>query len=188
MRHETRPVTVRTRWLMIGEGADIIDIAIRCSHGRNAPGYGVPAPKYRHVNPSLDTPGKDRSRRPAMLAQLWTTSPSDQSGRACKCDGVLNGPHPLTSDSPELAQFIQGGFHALERGRIGLRAAAPAQRLSDLIERNFSAHRPFQDVRSDFARGLRRFAVTLPVKQLLFRLRRARISAEVDGKNAVEIE
>src|SRR5262249_35623470 len=84
--------------------------------------------------------------------------------------------------------LIQGGFHALERGRIRLRAAAPTQSLTDLVECYFPAHRPFQNIRSDLAGGLRRFAVALPMEQLVLRLRHARIAADVDGKDAVEIE
>jgi hypothetical protein len=132
VRHETRLVTVRTRWLTI-----------------------------------------DENGASSSVAQVLETSQ----------------PTPLpVSDSPQFAQLIQGGFHALERGRIGLCAAAPTQTLTDLVECDFPAHRPFQNIRSDLSGGLRRFAVALAMEQLVLRLRHAGIAADVDGKDAVEIE
>src|SRR5262245_37465410 len=91
-------------------------------------------------------------------------------------------------NAPQLAQLIQSRFHAFDSSRIGLRPTVPAQCLADLLERNFPAHRPFQHVRSDVADGLRGLPVSLPMKELTFRLRHPGISAEVDCKDAVEID
>ena len=62
------------------------------------------------------------------------------------------------------------------------------RRKQPLVERHFPAHRPFQNARSDLADGLHRLAIALPVKQLVFRLRHARIGAEVHCKDTVEIK
>src|SRR5262245_49312972 len=86
-------------------------------------------------------------------------------------------------NAPQLAQLIQSRFHAFDSSRIGLRPTVPAQCLADLLKRNFPAH-----VRSDFADGLRGLPVSLPMKELTFRLRHPEISAEVDCKDAVEID
>ncbi len=86
------------------------------------------------------------------------------------------------------AQLIQSRFHPFDGSRIGLRPAAPAQCLADLLQRNFPAHRPFQYVRSDLADGLRSLPVSLPMKELVFRLRHPRIGAEIDCKDAIEID
>src|SRR5262249_41808938 len=95
----------------------------------------------------------------------------------------LSAPNP-----PQLAQLIQRRFQAFDSSGVRLRATAPAQCLADLLQRNFPAHRPFQYVRSDLADGLRSLPVSLPMEELVFRLRHPRISAEVDGKDAIEID
>src|SRR5262245_54606755 len=92
------------------------------------------------------------------------------------------------SDTPQLAQFIQRGFHPLDRGRVGLRTAAPTQAIADLLEHDFAAHRPIQHVRSDLAGGLRRLAVSLPMEELLFALCHSREAAEIFGEDSVEVD
>src|SRR5262245_12269219 len=92
------------------------------------------------------------------------------------------------ADAPQPAQLIKRRFHALERGRIGLRAARPSQSLSDLLEGELPAYRPFQNVRADLAQRLHRLAIALPVEDLAFRLRHPGIGAEVDGPHATEID
>src|SRR5215831_17711965 len=91
-------------------------------------------------------------------------------------------------NAPQLAQLIQSRFHPFDSSRVGLRPTVPAQCLADLLERNFAAHRPFQHVRSDLADGLRGLPVSLPVEELAFRLRHPGISADVDCKDAIEID
>src|SRR3954469_23093638 len=71
-------------------------------------------------------------------------------------------------EPPQLAELIQGGFHPLDCRGIGLRTAAPAQRIADLIERSFPAHHPVEHMRPDLAYGLRRLAISLPMKDLGF--------------------
>src|SRR5262245_66501967 len=93
-----------------------------------------------------------------------------------------------TPNPPQLAQLIQSRFHPFDSSRIGLRPTVPAQCLADLLERNFAAHRPFQHVRSDLADGLRGLPVSLPMEELVFRLRHPRITADVDRKDAIEID
>src|SRR5262249_51190445 len=94
----------------------------------------------------------------------------------------------LVPNPPQLAQRIQSRFHPFDSSGVGLRPTAPAQCVAHLLERNLPAHRPFQYVRSDLADGLRRLPISLPMKELVFRLRHPRISAEVDCKDAIEID
>src|SRR5262245_48962468 len=94
----------------------------------------------------------------------------------------------LVPNPPQLAQLIQSRFHPFDSSGVGLRPTAPAQCLADLLERNLPAHRPFQYVRSDLADGLHGLPVSLPMKELVFRLRHPRISAGVDCKDAIEID
>ena len=71
-------------------------------------------------------------------------------------------------EPPQLAELIQGGFHPLDCRGICLRTAAPAQRIADLIEWSFPAHHPVEHMRPDLAYGLRRLAISLPMKDLSF--------------------
>jgi len=57
----------------------------------------------------------------------------------------------FSSHAPELAQRIERGPHPLDRGGIGLRAAAPAQGVADLLERDIAANHRNQDARADLA-------------------------------------
>src|SRR5262249_51231245 len=86
------------------------------------------------------------------------------------------------------AAAVERRLPAFDRGGVGLRATAPAQCLPDLLERNLPAHRPFQYVGSDLADGLRGLPISLPMEELAFRLRHPRIAAEVDCKDAIEID
>src|SRR5262245_40519011 len=92
------------------------------------------------------------------------------------------------SDTPQIAQLIQRRFHPLDRGRVGLRAAAPAQAIADLLEHDFAADRPIQHVRSDLAGGLRGLPVSLPMEELLFALCHAREATEILGEDSVEVD
>src|SRR6266852_9986125 len=94
---------------------------------------------------------------------------------------------PSAPNPPQLAGLLQRCLHPFDRGRIGLRAAAPAQGVANLIERNFPAHRPIQNVRSDLADSLRRFPVSLPMEELNLRLRHSREVPEVGCKYAAEV-
>ena len=101
--------------------------------------------------------------------------------RAMNCE--VSVPNP-----PQLAQLIQSRFHPFDGGRIRLRSTAPAQSLADVLERNFPAHRPFQYVGSDLADGLRRLPISLPMEELVFRLRHAGEGAEVGPEDPGEVD
>src|SRR5262249_27685356 len=113
----------------------------------------------------------------------WPMEAPTHAVPATKMDCEVLVPNP-----PQLAQLIQRRFQAFDRSGVSLRATAPAQCLADLLQRNFPAHRPFQYVRSDLADSLRSLPVSLPMEELVFRLCHPRISAKVDGKDAIEID
>jgi len=89
-------------------------------------------------------------------------------------------PHNLHSVSK--AAFIRSSAAARACARLLQPKARPT------CSSGISRHGPFQNMRADLAGGLHGFAVSLTVKQLVFRLRHPRIAAEIDGKDPIEIK
>src|SRR5271166_2239454 len=95
---------------------------------------------------------------------------------------------PPSSNSPEPAQRIERILHALGGGGIGLRAASPAERIAHLLERDFPAHRRFQNVGADLADGFDGLTVALAMEELVLTPRHAGEAAEIGGEDAVEVD
>src|SRR6185295_18856450 len=112
-------------------------------------------------------PSSPKRRRRAVKPPISAAVPDVRSGfslapAAGLCGPVVKGATASghgtarsAHEPPQLAELIQGGFHPLDCRGIGLRTAAPAQRVADLIERTFPAHHPVEYMRSDLAHGLR---------------------------------
>src|SRR5262245_21188623 len=95
---------------------------------------------------------------------------------------------PCAADSPQPAQLLQRDLRPFGRRGVSLRPAAPAQRVPDLLERGFPAHRPIEHVRADLADGLHRFPISLPMEELVFRLRHAGEGAEIGAEDPGEVD
>ena len=67
-------------------------------------------------------------------------------------------------------------------------APGRGSRIADLIERSFPAHHPVEHMRPDLAYGLRRLAISLPMKDLGFSLRHPGKIGAIGRKDPLDVD